>query len=115
MSIFSFFFFFFKAFVNFQKLIRFYLQAFIVYENGENLRTLIETFFQKLIVSILILTFLDHLNPKTFFVGQPWHCTKNEVFPLRISSVNVDQIRRFLWSHLQRKSLMENVMFCAVW
>ena len=36
------------------------------------------------------------------------HCFKNWSFPLRISSVNV------IWSHLLRKSLMENFFFCAV-
>ena len=36
------------------------------------------------------------------------HCFKNWSFPLRISSVNV------IWSHLMKKSLMENFFFCAV-
>ena len=52
--------------------IRFHWQAFIVYENGQNLKTLIEIFCQKLMVSNIILAFLDHLKPKIFFVGQPW-------------------------------------------
>ena len=47
-------------------------QAFIVYKNGENLKKLIEIFRQKLIVSNVILAFLDHLKPTTFFVDQPW-------------------------------------------
>ena len=34
--------FFIKALVNFEKLIRFYRQAFILYENRENLKILIE-------------------------------------------------------------------------
>ena len=33
---------------------------------------LTEIFRQKLIVSDVILAFLDHLKPKIFFVGQPW-------------------------------------------
>ena len=53
-----------KAFANFEKLIRFHWQAFIVYKNGENLKMLIEIFCQKLIVSNVILAFLDHLKPK---------------------------------------------------
>ena len=61
-----------KAFANFEELIRFHWQAFIVYKNGENLKMLIEIFCQKLIVSNVILAFLDHLKPKIFFVGQPW-------------------------------------------
>ena len=70
MSVFSFFI---KAFVNFEKLIRFYRQAFIAYKNKENLKILlIEIFRQKLIDSNVILVFLDHLKPKIFFVGQPW-------------------------------------------
>ena len=43
------------------------------------------------------------------------HCTKKWSFPLRISSV-IDQIRGKLrnWSHLLKKSLMENFIFCAM-
>ena len=52
--------------------IRFHWQAFIVYENGQNLKTLIEIFRQKLMVSNIILAFLDHLKPKIFFDEQPW-------------------------------------------
>ena len=61
-----------KAFANFEKLIRFHWQAFIVYKNGENLKILIEIFCQKHIVSDIILAFLNYLKPKIFFVGQPW-------------------------------------------
>ena len=46
-----------------------------LYNNGENLKMLIEIFCQKLIVSNAILVsnaFLDHLKSKIFFVGQPW-------------------------------------------
>ena len=32
----------------------------------------IEIFCQKVIVSDVILAFLDYLKPKIFFVGQPW-------------------------------------------
>ena len=46
--------------------------TFIVYKNGENLKMQIEIFRQVLIVSDIILAFLDHLKPKIFFVGQPW-------------------------------------------
>ena len=52
--------------------IRFHWQAFTVYKNGENLKMLIEIFCQKVIVSNVILAFLDHLKPKIFFVGQLW-------------------------------------------
>ena len=61
-----------KALGNFEKLIRFHWQAFIIYKNGENLKMLREIFCQKLIVSNIILAFLDHLKPKIFFSGQPW-------------------------------------------
>ena len=60
-----------KAFANFEKLIIFHWQAFIVYKNGENLKMLIEIFCQKHIVSNVILAFLDHLKPKILLVGQP--------------------------------------------
>ena len=59
-----FFFFLMKAFANFEKLIRFHGQTFIVYINGENLKMLIEIICQKRIVSNVILAFLDHLNLK---------------------------------------------------
>ena len=44
------------------------------------------------------------------------HYTKNQVFPLRISSVIVTKVRRKLqiWSHLRKKSLMENFIFCKL-
>ena len=61
-----------KAFVNFEKLLRYHWQAFIVYKNKENLKILIEIFCQKLMVSNVVLVFLDHVKPKTFFFGQPW-------------------------------------------
>ena len=61
-----------KAFANFEKLIRFHLQSFSVYKDGENLKMLIEMFRQKLVVSNVILTFLDHLKLKIFFVSQSW-------------------------------------------
>ena len=64
-----------KRFLNFEKLIRFHWQAFIAYKNRENLKMLIEIFCQKLIVSNVILAFLGHLKPKSFFVGQPWRPT----------------------------------------
>ena len=66
-----------KGFANFKNLIRFHWQAFIVYKNGENLKMLIEIFCQKLIVSNVILAFLDHLKPKIFFFGQPWCPTQS--------------------------------------
>ena len=53
-----------KAFANFEKLIRFHLQSFSVYKDGENLKMLIEMFRQKLVVSNVILAFLDHLKWK---------------------------------------------------
>ena len=61
-----------KAFVSFEKLMRFHRQAFIVYKNGEILKILVEIFCQKLLVSNVILAFLDHLKPKISFLSQPW-------------------------------------------
>ena len=55
-----------KAFANFEKFGRFHWQAFIVNKNGENLKMLIEIFFQKLVVSNVILALLDHLTPDIF-------------------------------------------------
>ena len=53
-----------KALANFEELIRFHWQAFIVYKNGKKLKMLTEIF-----------CLLDHLKPKIFFVGQPWWST----------------------------------------
>ena len=61
-----------NAFANFEKLIRFHPQTLIVYKNGEDLKIPIEIFCQKLIVSDVILAFIDHLKPNIFFIGQPW-------------------------------------------
>ena len=58
-----------KAFVSFEKLIIFHRQAFVLYKNGENLKVLIKIFRQKLLVSSVILAFLDHLKLKFFFLG----------------------------------------------
>ena len=70
-----------KAFKNFEKLIIFHWQAFIVYKNGENLKMLIEIFCQKLTVSNVILTFLYHLKPKIFFVGIERHHLSKSLDP----------------------------------
>ena len=58
-----------KAFVSFEKLIIFHRQAFVLYKNVENLKVLIKIFRQKLLVSSVILAFLDHLKLKFFFLG----------------------------------------------
>ena len=42
-----------KAFANFEKLIRFHWQAFIVYKNGDNLKILIEIFCQVIVSSAI--------------------------------------------------------------
>ena len=36
-----------------------------------------EMFCQKLVVSNVILVFLDYLKPNIFFVGQPWWLTES--------------------------------------
>ena len=61
-----------KAFTNFEKLIRFHGEAFIVFKNGEISKMRIEIFCQKFTVSSVILAFLDRLNPKIFLVVQTW-------------------------------------------
>ena len=69
-----------KALANFEKLIRFHWQAFIIYKNGENLKLLIEIFCQNLILSNVILAFLDHLKPKIFFFAN--HSGRHRALPL---------------------------------
>ena len=44
-------------------------------ENIQNLKMIIEIFCQKLIVSKVILAFLDHLKRNIFFFSQPWWLT----------------------------------------
>ena len=45
-----------------------------------------------------------------------YHCTKIMKFSMKDFFGKCDQIRSFLriWSHLPKKSLMENFMFCAL-
>ena len=45
-----------------------------------------------------------------------FHCTKKINFSIKDFFSKCDQIHSFLriWSHLQKKSLMENFTFCAV-
>ena len=56
----------------YQSVCKYHRQAFIGYKNGENLKILIKVFCHKLIVSGVILAFLDHVKAKIFFVIQPW-------------------------------------------
>ena len=47
--------------------------------------------------------------------GEKWFLHKKWSFLLRISSVNVTESQKTLnFSHLLKKSLMENIIFCAV-
>ena len=48
---------------------------YIICNNGENLKVLTEIFRQKLIISNVILAYLDHLQFKILFVDQPWYPT----------------------------------------
>ena len=73
----SFFSFLIKALANFEILIRFHWQAFIVYKYGENLKMLINIFCPNFVVSNVILAFLDYLEPKIFFITQPWWPTQS--------------------------------------
>ena len=70
-----------KAFANFEKLIRFHWQAFIVYKNWKNLKMLIQVFCQKLIVSKVILAYLDHLKPNIFFFDIGRHLYSKSLDP----------------------------------
>ena len=50
------------------------------------------------------------------FNANRYHCTKNK-FSIKDFFSKCDQIRKKLqfWSHLLKKSLMENVIFCAAY
>ena len=56
----------------YQSVCKYHRQAFIGYKNGEYLKILIKVFCHKLIVSGVLLAFLDHVKAKIFFVIQPW-------------------------------------------
>ena len=71
-----------KVFANFRKLIRFHCKAFIECKNGENLKMLIEIFCRKLVVSHVILIFLDHLEPKIFLADIERHPFSKSLEPV---------------------------------
>ena len=120
-----------KAFSNFEKLIRFHWQAFIVYKNEENLAILIEIFYIKLIVSNVILAFLDHLKPKIFLVSQPWWPTLSatsfqnlwipplicwliwEIFHHVMLEIHIHTILIILLAFLCLKSTMKTPEWCV--
>ena len=101
-----------KAFANFEKLIRFHWQAFIVYKNGENLKMLIEIFYQKLIVSNLILAFLDHLKPKIFFFGRHRAPPLFEIFGSAFAISSFSSFWGFTDSILFDHPLIDNYLSC---
>ena len=62
---------------------------------------------------------VENFKGPVYFLSQLLfiHCTKKRNFPLiKDLFSKCDQIRSFLWiwSHLLKKSLMENFIFCAV-
>ena len=63
----------------------------------------------------LFLGLMINRFPHSLIFQKKIHCTKNEVFHKDFFS-KCDQIRWKLriWSHLRKKSLMENFIFCAV-
>ena len=84
-----------KAFTNFEKLIRFHWQTLIVYKNRETLKMLIEMFCQKLIVSDVVLAFLDIWNLK--FPSSVIHGGQCRALPLfKISGSAPDSIPNFV-------------------
>ena len=90
-----------KAFVSFEKLIIFHRQAFVLYKNGENLKVLIKIFRQKLLVSSVILAFLDHLKLKFFFLG---HSVANiECPPPLFSKSLLSSVDLLLSQHFTQK------------
>ena len=59
------------------------------------------------------------LNDVSQFILLPilsLHCTQKKKFSIKYFFSKCDQIRSFLriWSHLLKKSLMENFIFCAL-
>ena len=66
--------------------------------------------FSLLILAISFCIFIVIVVWSVLFItfSSQYSLLKKWSFPLRISSVNVD------WSHLLKKSLMENFIFCAV-
>ena len=58
--------------LSLSKLLQILKKISLLVKNGKNFKILIELFYQTLIVSNVVLAFLDHLKPKIFFVSQPW-------------------------------------------
>ena len=88
-----------KLYVNLEKLIRFHRQAFIMYENGENLKILKEMFCQKLWSLTLFWLFQTISSLKFYWSGNhvgrhrglpvfqnPWiRSCQHWCFPLHVS------------------------------
>ena len=57
-----------------------------------------------------------HFSLNWWNISLSTHYTKNESFSLRISLVNVTKsaVSCHIWSHILKKSLMENFTFCGV-
>ena len=85
-----------KAFASFEKLIRFYWEAFIAYKNRENLKMLIEIFYQKLIDSNVILAFLDFLRRPTMVADIERHlfpeCLDPPLHELRVMAAYIVEL-----------------------
>ena len=113
-----------KAFANFEKLIRFYRQVFIVYKNAENLKILIEIFCPKLLVSNVISAFLDHLKPILFSPAN--HGDRHRAPPLfkisgsAPSSVQDTKIAISQWIFSKRREkwsehILNRLVWLALW
>ena len=113
-----------KAFANFEKLIRFYRQVFIVYKNAENLKILIEIFCPKLLISNVISAFLDHLKPILFSPAN--HGDRHRAPPLfkisgsAPSSVQDTKIAISQWIFSKRREkwsehILNRLVWLALW
>ena len=75
-----------KAFIKSETFVGLDRQAFITCKNRENVKIRMQIFRQKLVDSNVILAFLDHLKPKTFFVSRACYRTPHPFVNLWIGS-----------------------------
>ena len=97
----------------YQSVCKYHWQAFIGYKNGENLKILIKVFCDKLIVSGVILTFLDHVKAKIFFVIQPWWLIYSTPSTLFWKSLDPPLYVCLLFHILVFNNIFDQCLFCC--
>ena len=97
----------------YQSVCKYLWQAFTGYKNGEKLKILIKVFCDKLIVSGVILTFLDHVKAKIFFVIQPWWLIYSTPSTLFWKSLDPPLYVCLLFHILVFNNIFDQCLFCC--